>query len=141
MNQYDEALKKETAFLGQPRGVGTLSFVQLCSSFSNYAMNAVMIYYLYANAPAGLGFGKADAAQLISLYATVVGMTTIIGSYVCDRILGCRRSLLVARVTGFIGYTLLAFPLGVVGYAAAMGCMVFSSLFAGRCIETLIGKF
>lgn len=47
MNQYDEALKKETAFLGQPRGVGTLSFVQLCSSFSNYAMNAVMIYYLY----------------------------------------------------------------------------------------------
>ena len=104
-------------------------------------MNAVMIYYLYANAPAGLGFDKADAAQLISLYATVVGMTTIIGSYVCDRILGCRRSLLVARVTGFIGYTLLAFPLGVVGYAAAMGCMVFGSLFAGRCIETLIGKF
>lgn len=37
MNQYDEALKKETAFLGQPRGVGTLSFVQLCSSFSSYA--------------------------------------------------------------------------------------------------------
>lgn len=100
-----------------------------------------MIYYLYANTPAGLGFDKADAAQLISLYATVVGMTTIIGSYVCDRILGCRRSLLVARVTGFIGYTLLAFPLGVVGYAAAMGCMVFGSLFAGRCIETLIGKF
>ena len=66
-------------------------------------MNAIMIYYLYANAPAGLGFDKADAAQLISLYATVVGMTTIIGSYVCDRILGCRRSLLVARVTGFIG--------------------------------------
>lgn len=29
MNQYDEALKKETAFLGQPRGVGTLSFVRL----------------------------------------------------------------------------------------------------------------
>ena len=28
MNQYDEALKKETAFLGQPRGVGTLSFVR-----------------------------------------------------------------------------------------------------------------
>lgn len=54
-------------------------------------MSAVMIYYLYANAPAGLGFDKADAAQLISLYATVVGMTTIIGSYVCDRILGCRK--------------------------------------------------
>lgn len=89
MNQYDEALKRRPRFWVSLGGVGTLSFVQLCSSFSNYAMNAVMIYYLYANAPAGLGFDKADAAQLISLYATVVGMTTIIGSYVCDRILGC----------------------------------------------------
>ena len=58
MNQYDEALKKETAFLGQPRGVGTLSFVQLCSSFSSYAMSAIMIYYLYANVPAGLGYDR-----------------------------------------------------------------------------------
>ena len=26
MNEHDEALRKQTAFLGQPKGVGTLSF-------------------------------------------------------------------------------------------------------------------
>lgn len=72
MNEHDEALRKQTAFLGQPKGVGTLSFMQLCNSFANYAMSAVLIYYLYANAPEGLGFSKANAAQLISLYSTVV---------------------------------------------------------------------
>lgn len=54
MNEHDEALRKQTAFLGQPKGVGTLSFMQLCNSFANYAMSAVLIYYLYANAPEGL---------------------------------------------------------------------------------------
>ena len=80
---------------------------------------------------------------MISLYATVVGMTTIIGSYASATVfLDVVGHCFVARVTGFIGYTFhSAFPLGVVGYAAAMGCMVFGSLFAGRCIETLIGKF
>ncbi len=37
MNEHDEALRKQTAFLGQPKGVGTLSFMQLCNSFANYA--------------------------------------------------------------------------------------------------------
>ena len=46
MNEHDEALRKQTAFLGQPKGVGTLSFMQLCNSFANYAMSAVLIYYL-----------------------------------------------------------------------------------------------
>ena len=69
MNEHDEALRKQTAFLGQPKGVGTLSFMQLCNSFASYAMSAVLIYYLYANAPEGLGFSKANAAQLISLYS------------------------------------------------------------------------
>ena len=27
MNEHDEALRKQTAFLGQPKGVGTLSFI------------------------------------------------------------------------------------------------------------------
>ena len=54
MNEHDEALRKQTAFLGQPKGVGTLSFMRFCNSFANYAMSAVLIYYLYANAPEGL---------------------------------------------------------------------------------------
>ena len=111
MNEHDEALRKQTAFLGQPKGVGTLSFMQLCNSFANYAMSAVLIYYLYANAPEGLGFSKANAAQLISLYSTVVVLTGIVGSFVCDRILGCRKSLFIARSLSFIGMYALHYHL------------------------------
>ena len=47
MNEHDEALRKQTAFLGQPKGVGTLSFMQLCNSFANYAMSAVLRFTTY----------------------------------------------------------------------------------------------
>lgn len=59
MNQYDEALKKETAFLGQPRGWGLSALYTLFVFFElrNECRNDLLPV---ANAPAGLGFDKAD---------------------------------------------------------------------------------
>ena len=141
MNEHDEALRKQTAFLGQPKGVGTLSFMQLCNSFANYAMSAVLIYYLYANAPEGLGFSKANAAQLISLYSTVVVLTGIVGSFVCDRILGCRKSLFIARSLSFIGYVCLALPLGVPGYGSLWDVWQSDRCSVADVWIALLGKF
>ena len=140
-NASDTELKKQTSFLGQPKGVGSLSFMQLCNSFSSYGMTAVLIYYLYAKAPAGLGFPKDMAAQLVSLYSGALALTGIIGSYVCDRILGCRKSLLVARFLNFLGFVFLALPLGTGGYVASMVCLAVGPMFGGRCLEALLGKF
>jgi POT family proton-dependent oligopeptide transporter len=137
----DEQLKQERSFLGQPRGVGTLSFMQLCNSFASYGMSAVLIYYLYAQAPEGLGFSQANAAQLISLYSGAVALTGIVGSYVCDRVLGCKKSLFVSRVINFVGFICLSLPLGVAGYAAAMACLAIGPMFGGRCLDALLGKF
>ncbi|WP_077612733.1 peptide MFS transporter [Clostridium sp. Marseille-P2415] len=137
----NEVLLNDTAFLGQPKGVGTLSFMQLCNSFSNYGMTAVLIYYLYTAAPAGLGFTKQNAAQLLSLYSGAIALTGIVGSYICDRILGCRKSLFAARSFNVIGFVCLALPLGVGGYAMAMACLAIGPMFGGRCLEALLGKF
>lgn len=141
LNANDAALKRQTSFLGQPKGVGTLSFMQLCNSFASYGMSAVLIYYLYTKAPDGLGFTKQNAAQLLSLYSGAVALTGIVGSYVCDRILGCRKSLFVARSFNLFGYICLALPLGVAGYAMAMAFLAVGPMFGGRCLDALIGKF
>ena len=140
-NISDAELMKQTSFLGQPKGVGTLSFMQLCNSFATYAMSAVLIYYLYANAPEGLGFSKQISAQLLSLYSGTVALTGIVGSYVCDRILGCRRSLFVARIFNLIGFIFLSLPIGVAGYALAMMFLAIGPMFGGRCLDALLGKF
>ena len=104
MNEHDEALRKQTAFLGQPKGVGTLSFMQLCNSFASYAMSAVLIYYLYANAPEGLGFSKANAAQLISLYSTVVVPDRYCRKLCLRPYLRMPEVLICIKITFIIGY-------------------------------------
>lgn len=135
-------LRAQHSFLGHPKAIGTLSFMQLCNSFSNYGMQAILVYYLYTSvAEGGLGLAKADAAQLMSLYSAVLLLCGLVGSVMADRVLGPRRALRLARLSQTIGYALLALPfLGIVGYAACMGFLLFSTMLCGRSVEALINK-
>lgn len=134
-------LRSQTSFLGHPKAVGTLSFVVLCNSFANYGMSAVLIYYLYAAAPGGLGLSQTEAAQLVSLYSACATLAGLVGSYVADRVLGPRRALALARVLSALAYVLLAVPfLGIVGYAASQVLLCVSGMAAGRSQDALTRK-
>ena len=101
-SQRQEAVVKiqaERSFLGHPRGIGVLSFRYMTNSFANYGMMAVLVYYLYAAVPGGLGLGKTDAAQLMSLFNALVILFSAVGSYMADRVFGmfCRLPTLSSR--------------------------------------------
>ncbi len=129
----NEELRKQRSFLGHPKGVGTLSFMQLCNSYASYGMSAILIYYLYAVKPEGLGLSQANAAQLISLYSACSLMFGIVGSYVADRILGTRRALCFSRAVTVLAYVCLALPFGgIVGYVGAMCLLLVSAMLCGR---------
>lgn len=129
-----KAIHAEHAFLGHPRGVGTLSFMTMFNSIANYSMGAVLIYYLYATvAEGGLGFSETEAAQLVSLYWAVSGLAGLVGSYVADRVLGPRAAVRVAKCVGAAGYVFLAIrPLGVAGYALSQLLLLCSAMIQGR---------
>ena len=134
-------LRSQTSFLGHPKAVGTLSFMVLCNSFSSYGMSAILVYYLYAQVPAGLGLSQTEAAQLITLYSACATLAGLVGSYVADRILGPRRALTVARIMGPIAYILLALPFsGIVGYAASQVLLCMCGMMCGRSSDALTRK-
>ena len=135
-------LRTQHAFLGHPKAVGTLSFMQLCNSFANYTMSAILVYYLYATVDAGgLGLSQTDAAQLISLYSALVLLAGLVGSYVADRVLGPRTALRCGRVLSAVAYVLLAIPgTGIPGYAASQGLLIFAAMLNGRSLESVMGK-
>lgn len=137
-----KALRAETAFLGHPRAIGTLSAMQMCNSFANYTMSAILVYYLYATvAEGGLGLSQTDAAQLISLYSAVSILAGLIGSIVADRILGTRRALGFSRLVQAVAYVVLAIPgMGIVGYAASQVMLVIGAMICGRSLDALTGK-
>lgn len=139
--EQEALLRKQKSFLGHPKGIGTLSFMQLCNSFAQYGMSAILVYYLYAAAPEGLGFSTDIAAQLVSLYSAVSILTGLVGSYVADRVLGPRKALGFSRIVQTVAYLCLAIPaLGIYGYAASQFLLCFASMLVGRSLEALVGK-
>lgn len=87
--------KTEKTFFGQPRGLLTLFQTEFWERFSYYGMRAILVYYLYALTTAdnaGLGLPKAQAMAIVSIYGALVYLSTIVGGWVADRLLGDRAA-------------------------------------------------
>ena len=133
-----EKIQADKRFVGHPVGVLTIGLKFMCNSFSYYGLTSILIYYLYAALPAGLGLTKTEASQLLSLYYALVIICGVIGSYMADRVFGPRMAIRLTCIVMPIAYLLLAIPgLGIVGYAGAQGMMLFSSMLGGRSMDEL----
>lgn len=86
--------EKVKTFLGHPLGLRTLFMTEFWERFSYYGMRAILLYYMYdAMANGGLGIDKATAGSIMAIYGSMVYLTSVIGGFVSDRILGSRRTV------------------------------------------------
>ncbi|ANZ69807.1 peptide MFS transporter [Pediococcus claussenii] len=110
MNTQDN---KDTAFFGQPRGLSTLFFTEMWERFSYYGMRAILLFYMYyAVSQGGLGFGKETALSIMSIYGSMVYLTSVIGRFISDRLLGSRQTVFIGGVLIMFGHIALALPFG-----------------------------
>lgn len=71
----------DTAFFGQPRGLSTLFFTVMWERFSYYGMRAILLFYMYyAVTKGGLGINQTTAASIMSIYGSLVYISTIVGA-------------------------------------------------------------
>ncbi|UQS81841.1 peptide MFS transporter [Bombilactobacillus folatiphilus] len=106
--------KAETkTFFGQPIGLKTLFMTEFWERFSYYGMRAILLYYMYyAVSKGGLGFKQETAASIMSIYGALVYMTSVLGGYISDRLLGSRRTVFWGGVLIMLGHIFLSLPLG-----------------------------
>ena len=114
--------KEEKTFLGQPRGLMTLFFTEFWERFSYYGMRALLVFYLIDTVKrGGLGFDEATGASIMSIYGSLVYMSSVIGGFIADRLLGSRRTVFWGGVLIMIGHIVLSLPFGqgaLYGYIA-----------------------
>lgn len=129
-------------FLGHPRGMFTTSFMALAEAFGNYGMTAILIYYLYQNvSKGGLGFSENEAAQLVNIYNSLLGIAGVVGAFVADRFLGVRRSMMIGYCFKTIGYLLLAIPFESRGvYLASQAVLLVGMICMGTSLYAMAGK-
>ena len=106
----------QTGFFGHPRGLGVLFFVEFWERFSYYGMRALLIFYMYfAVTDNGLGIDKTTAMSIMSVYGSLIYMTSIPGGWIADRITGTRGATLLGAVFIIIGHICLSLPFALIG--------------------------
>lgn len=104
--------QEDRGFFGQPFALANLFGVEMWERFSFYGMQGILIYYLYYSvADGGLGIGKMSATSIVGAYGGTVYLSTILGAWIADRLLGSERTLFYSAVLIMLGHiSLAAFP-------------------------------
>ena len=116
----------DRAFLGHPKGLGYLSFVEACERFSYYSMQTLLVLYMvkYLLLPEHIGGvigldwlrsvhyrgleGQPLASTIFGDYSSTVYLTPILGGLIADRWLGRRITLILGGLIMALGHFLMA---------------------------------
>ncbi|HEX8309005.1 MAG TPA: peptide MFS transporter [Allosphingosinicella sp.] len=119
--------RNDRAFLGHPKGLGYLAFIEACERFSYYSMQTLLTLYMvnYLLVPqrmehvAGLDWlrtwhyeglsGQPLASAIFGDYTSLVYLTPIVGGVIADRFSGRRIALFAGGVIMSLGHFLMAF--------------------------------
>ncbi|GED97975.1 peptide MFS transporter [Gordonia crocea] len=127
-------------FFGQPWGLATLFSIETWERFSFYGMQAILAYYLYYTvAQGGLGLDRSSATSIVGAYGGLVYLSTIVGAWLADRVLGADRTLLTGAVVIMAGHISLALLPGLWGVGIGLVLVAFGSGALKTSATTMVG--
>ncbi|GGU40776.1 putative transporter YclF [Streptomyces daghestanicus] len=107
------APEDDASFFGQPRGLLTLSGLEVWERFSFLGMQAILVlYFADTVAHGGLGMAAGTAASVSAAYGTLVYLVSVAGGWLADRVLGSYRAVLWGGVLIACGHYCMAVPAG-----------------------------
>ncbi|AZS38423.1 Di-/tripeptide transporter [Microbacterium lemovicicum] len=117
----DEVGDHDTRFFGQPFALAHVFGVEMWERFSFYGMQGILLIYMYyAVSEGGLGIDQSVAAGIVGAYGGTVYLSTILGAWLADRLLGSERVLFYSAIVIMAGHIALALLPGLVGLAAGL---------------------
>lgn len=131
---------EDTAFFGHPHGLSTLFFTEMWERFSYYSMHAILLFYLIDSAAkGGLGIATPTATSIVAIYGALIYMSSVIGGFVSDRLLGAQRSVFWGGVLIAVGNFILVLPLRFVGLYVSIVIIVLGTGFLKPNVSDMIG--
>ena len=113
--------QQQKTFFGQPRALANLFGVEMWERFSFYGMQGILLIYLYYSvADGGLGMDAATASGIVGAYGGLVYLSTILGAWLADRVLGSERTLFSSALMIMAGHVALALLPGFTGVGAGL---------------------
>lgn len=137
----DQQNKKDTAFFGQPRGLSTLFFTEMWERFSYYGMRAILLFYMYyAVTKGGLGMNQATAASIMSIYGSLVYLSSVVNGWLSDRVWGARKTVFIGGVLIMFGHIALSVPFGVTALYISIALIVAGTGLLKPNVSDMVGS-
>ncbi|MEU1467449.1 peptide MFS transporter [Streptomyces sp. NPDC005761] len=128
------------AFFGQPRGLMTLSGLEVWERFSFLGMQAILVlYFADSVANGGMGMEAGTAASVSAAYGTLVYLVSVAGGWLADRILGSYRAVLYGGILIACGHYAMAVPTDVMTWVG-LGLISAGTGLLKPNVATMVGK-
>nr|WP_201470810.1 peptide MFS transporter [Microbacterium hydrocarbonoxydans] len=120
--------QSDTRFFGQPWALVHVFGVEMWERFSFYGMQGILLIYLYFSVTeGGLGLSQAVAGGIVGAYGGSVYLSTILGAWIADRILGSERVLFLSAIVIVAGHVALALLPGFLGVGVGLVLVALGS--------------
>ena len=129
-------------WLGHPRGLFLLFFVEMWERFSFYGMRALLIFYLTQH----FLFSDRDASYAYGAYMSLIYIAPLMGGYLADRYLGQRKAVLFGGVVIAIGHLILglegndAGTMGLGLFWLGLATVITGTGFLKASVSALVGQ-
>jgi len=132
--------RPEPTFFGQPRTLASLFGVEMWERFSFYGMQGILLIYLYYSvAEGGLGVDRGVATGIVGAYGGLVYLSTILGAWLADRVLGPERVLFYAAIVVMLGHIALSALPGLLGVGVGLVLIAVGSGGVKATATSLVG--
>jgi proton-dependent oligopeptide transporter, POT family len=106
-NSTDQFFKSNV--LGHPAGLFVLFFTEMWERFSFYGMRSLLILFLTSSfVDGGWEWTRENASALFGSYVGLVYLSTMLGGYFADKIIGFRWAVVVGAILMTLGHASMA---------------------------------
>lgn len=109
MNQNTTDQFFKSTVLGHPAGLFVLFFTEMWERFSFYGMRSLLILFLTASfTDGGWEWTRENASALFGSYVGLVYLSTMLGGYFADKVIGFRWAVVVGATLMTLGHASMA---------------------------------
>lgn len=97
--------------IGIPKDFTALVSTEFFERLAHFGMKSIVFYFLIASTTAqnpGMGLDNLSAIEIISLFGSLIYMSSILGGWLSDRIFGLQRTIIIRGILIFFGHFILA---------------------------------
>lgn len=99
----------KSTVLGHPSGLFVLFFTEMWERFSYYGMRALLVMFFTASLmDEGWGWPREHAMALFGSYTALIYLSTMLGGYFADKIIGYRYAVVLGAALMTLGHVAMA---------------------------------